>query len=120
MNRLLHYGIAAVVVGMTTGLAVAGGYDDEHGSETKAWHDKEMDHKMMMMGKHEMSGTVESIDPKTGWLKVKTGEGTLDVHFPPDSIKDLKTGDTITVHLSFSKKGGTMKGGEKMDDKMMK
>ncbi len=127
MKKLLPYGIAAVIACMTTGTAVAGGYDDEYGGEAKAWHDKDMHEKDMghKMGKHGMSGTIESIDQKTGWLKVKTEEGSLNVHFPPDSLKDLKNGDTITVYLSFSKggetmKGSKMKGGEKMDDKMMK
>ncbi len=123
MNKVLRYGIAATIACMTTGLAVAGEYDsgsDEYGhSDTRAWHDKGMGHTMMM-GKHAMSGTIETIDQKTGWLKVKTGEGSLNVHFPPAAIKDLKAGDEITVHLSFTKGGekGEMKGMK--DGEMMK
>ncbi len=63
-------------------------------------------------GEHSMSGTITKIDHNTGMVSVKTGAGTLDVHFPPAEIKDLKEGDTITVNLSFSK-GGMEKKEEK-------
>ncbi|MEW5944095.1 MAG: hypothetical protein AB1710_09645 [Pseudomonadota bacterium] len=58
---------------------------------------------MKCMGKHSMTGTIKEIDPKTGTLAVKTEAGDLRLHFPPSSLKDLKVGDTITVHMSFSK-----------------
>jgi hypothetical protein len=32
-----------------------------------------------------------------------TGTGDLHLHFPPDTVKDLKDGDKITVHLGFTK-----------------
>jgi hypothetical protein len=63
-------------------------------------------------GEHSMSGTISKIDHKTGMVTVKTGAGNLDVHFPPNDIKDLKEGDTITVNLSFTK-GGMEKKEEK-------
>ncbi len=67
-----------------------------------------------MMGEHKMAGTVEKIDHKTGRVTVKTGEGPLNLHFPPPSLKDLKEGDAITVQMGFTKGGGVMKGGEMM------
>lgn len=62
-----------------------------------------------MMGQHPMSGTVTKIDHKTGMLTLKTGVGNLQLHFPPSSLEGVKEGDTITVHLAFSK--GTATGG---------
>ena len=55
------------------------------------------------MGKHEMTGTVEKINQGTGMIELKTGVGTLNLHFPPASIKDLKVGDTISANLSYTK-----------------
>lgn len=57
-------------------------------------------------GEHSMSGTISRIDHSNGKVTVKTGEGNLDVHFPPQSIANLKKGDTITVHLGFSEGAG--------------
>lgn len=57
------------------------------------------------IGKHDMTGTIEKIDPAKGLVELKTDVGTLNLHFPPAAIKDLKKGDTITVNLSY-KKGG--------------
>ena len=56
-----------------------------------------------MMGEHDMTGTIERIDHKTGVVKLETKPHDLELHFPPDSIKDLKKGDKITVHMSFKK-----------------
>jgi len=57
----------------------------------------------MMMGMHKMTGTVGNIDHAKGVLMLKTGAADMTLHFSPDSIKDLKEGDTITVKLGFSK-----------------
>ncbi|MDQ2971740.1 MAG: hypothetical protein M3R20_01980 [Pseudomonadota bacterium] len=54
-----------------------------------------------MMGQHDMSGTVTSVNSK-GITMVKTDDGILKVHFP-DASQNLKKGDKITLHLSYSK-----------------
>jgi hypothetical protein len=54
-------------------------------------------------GKHSMTGTITMIDHTTGMLTLKTSEGDLKLHFPPPTVQKLKEGDTITVHLSYSK-----------------
>ena len=59
------------------------------------------DHRMM--GEHEMTGTIGSIDHKTGVVKLETKPHDMELHFPPDALKDLKKGDKITVHMSFKK-----------------
>jgi hypothetical protein len=58
---------------------------------------------MMPHGHHSVSGTISKLDHEKGMVSLQTGAGTLELHFPPQSIADLKEGDSITVHLSFSK-----------------
>ena len=58
--------------------------------------------KSKMMGSHKMSGTVDNIDHEKGMLTLKSSAPDMMLHFPPDSIKDLKNGDTITINIGFS------------------
>ena len=51
-------------------------------------------------GQHDMAGTVQSVDPN-GMVSVQTGLGNLTVHFP-DAAQNLKKGDKIILHLSYS------------------
>lgn len=55
------------------------------------------------LGEHAMSGTVTDIDHETGKLSLNTQVGELDLHFPPQALKDVKEGDQLTVHLGFMK-----------------
>ncbi|HET7359750.1 MAG TPA: hypothetical protein VFJ04_06345 [Rhodanobacteraceae bacterium] len=55
------------------------------------------------MGVHDMPGTVTSIDKSTGMIRVTTEGKQLRLHFPPASLANVNKGDTITLHLSFSK-----------------
>lgn len=52
---------------------------------------------------HKMPATVTAVDSKTGIVEVNTGGMSLRVHFPPSSVATLKTGDTITLHMGYSK-----------------
>jgi len=61
-----------------------------------------------MMGEHEMSGTVQKINHEKGTFQLKTHEALLSLHFPPAAIKDVKNGDTLTVHLAFKKGASSM------------
>ena len=54
-------------------------------------------------GEHVMSGTISKIDHSTGKLDLKTEEGTLVLHFPPDAMKNLKEGDQAAVSLEIAK-----------------
>lgn len=56
-----------------------------------------------MMGTHQMAGTVTKINHKTGKVTVNTEAGKMDVHFPSGDIQDLKKGDTINVHLGYTR-----------------
>ncbi len=53
-------------------------------------------------GAHRMPATVTSADPATGLVKIDSAGMALVVHFPPASMKDLKPGDKITLHLGYS------------------
>jgi hypothetical protein len=54
-------------------------------------------------GEHTVRGTITALDQRTGLLSLRTSAGDLTLHFPPPSMRDLKEGDAITVHLAFKK-----------------
>jgi hypothetical protein len=56
-----------------------------------------------MMGMHDMAATVNAVDAKTGLVDVTAGGLALKLHFPPASLVNVKMGDSITVHLAFTK-----------------
>jgi hypothetical protein len=58
-----------------------------------------------MMGRHSMEGTVTRVDAKKGWVHVKTEEGTMIVHVPPDTLQGVKKGDSVTVDLAIKDNG---------------
>lgn len=65
-------------------------------------------HDMAHMGgksdnMHMMPGTVIKTDKKTGLLDVMSHGYALKLHFPPASLAGLKPGDTVTLHLGFTK-----------------
>jgi hypothetical protein len=62
---------------------------------------------MKHQGEHSMRGTVTDIDHTTGMLSLKTEAGELELHFPPQALKEVKEGDQLTVHLGFSTGGVT-------------
>lgn len=55
-----------------------------------------------LMGSHKMSGTVEDIDKEKGVVDLNTDVGDLKLHFPPQSLTNVKEGDRIEVQLGFS------------------
>lgn len=82
---------------------------DEYGKgNAQSWDDKGTEN--MLMGKHSMGVTIEAIDHKTGFMKLKSGMGEMTIHFPAPTIKDLKKGDKINVNLSYTKEGEMNKG----------
>lgn len=52
---------------------------------------------------HKMPATVTAVDEKTGLVDVTSAGMALKVHFPPAALAGLKAGDTITLHLGFTK-----------------
>ncbi len=61
-------------------------------------------------GRHTMEGEVTRIDQNKGTVSVKTAEGTLDLHFPPSALANIKKGDRVSVELALKQEmsGGTM------------
>ncbi len=62
------------------------------------------------MGEHSMMGTVSKVGHKDGKLKLKTPEGTLNLHFPPSDLETINKGDILTVYLSFARNESAAKG----------
>ena len=54
-------------------------------------------------GEHVMSGTITKIDHDSGKLSMDAEGTTLDLHFPPPAIKDMKDGDRVAVEMSISR-----------------
>lgn len=72
-------------------------------SATAAQEMKHEDMKSAAMGMHDMAATVTEVDHKTGMVDVESMNMKLKVHFPANSVADLKKGDKITLHLGYSK-----------------
>jgi hypothetical protein len=60
---------------------------------------------MDMKGRHSMDGEVTKVDPKRGWVDVKTSEGSMKLHFPPGALAEVKKGDRVTVDLAIKDNG---------------
>ena len=56
-------------------------------------------------GKHSMDGEVTKVDAKKGWIDVKTSEGSMKLHFPPEALADIKKGNRVTVDLAIKDNG---------------
>lgn len=67
-----------------------------------------------MSGHHEMTGEVTKVDAKKGWVDVKTSEGSMKLHFPPDALQSVKKGDSITVDLGMTHVASGKSTGHKM------
>ena len=53
-------------------------------------------------GTHTMDGKVTKVNPKKGWVDVKTPEGSMKLHFPPPALDGVKTGDSVTIELGMT------------------
>lgn len=73
--------------------------------------EKGMHGSCMMEGSHSMTGTVDKIDQAKGVLTLKYGSSEMLLHFPPAALKEVRDGDTITVHLGFTKETMPKKSG---------
>jgi hypothetical protein len=87
MNSLRAVSLAAALMVASVGVAAAQSTPDQ------------------MTGRHTMEGKVTSVSAKTGWVHVKTSEGTIIVHFPPAALAEVKKGDTIAVDLAMKDNG---------------
>lgn len=93
---------AVLSLGMASG-AYAGDMGDMHMSgDSKGMDMSHGNMKGMMMGMHTMPATVDKVDHQTGMVDATSEGMKLQVHFPPASLKSVKAGDKITLHLGFA------------------
>jgi len=57
------------------------------------------------MNRHTMDGQVTKVDAKKGWIDVKTSEGSMKLHFPPEALANVKKGDSVSVELGLKDNG---------------
>jgi hypothetical protein len=51
----------------------------------------------------EITGTVKSVNPRSGKLVLETVEGPVNVKFPSDAVQGIKQGDIVTVSVGLVK-----------------
>jgi ferric-dicitrate binding protein FerR (iron transport regulator) len=51
----------------------------------------------------EVTGTVKSVDQKSGKLILDTVDGPVNVTFPADAVQAIKVGDEVTVAVALLK-----------------
>ena len=51
----------------------------------------------------EITGTVKSVNPRSGKLVLETVEGPVNVKFPSDAVQSIKQGDIVTVSVGLVK-----------------
>ena len=66
-----------------------------------------------MSGHHTMEALVTKVDAKKGWIDVKTSEGSMKLHYPPEALANLKKGDSVTVELGIKDNGPAPSGSMK-------
>ena len=92
------------VLAMTTGLLMLGGTMAAAQMPKPAGD---------MMGRHTMEGQVTKVDAKKGWIDVKTAEGSMKLHFPPEALANVKKGDSVSVELGLKDNGPAPSGSVK-------
>jgi len=53
-------------------------------------------------GEHRFTGKVTAVDHDTGLVTLATSGNTLNLHFPKDSLKNVQTGDRLTVETAYA------------------
>lgn len=103
VNRRNHRSMGLLALSMVLAAGTAFAHDPPAtDAPPDAMHQGKMDH-MKGDSMHMMSATVDAIDHTSGIVDVTAGGMKLKVHFPPASLASVNTGDTITLHLGFTK-----------------
>jgi hypothetical protein len=99
MKQLTVAVVTLGVVGMMAGPALAGSSSsaDTRGTSHTSFTTSQVGYE----AQHTMTGTVTSIDRKTGRLSLKTDEGKLMLHFPPSKVQNITDGERVTVELGI-------------------
>jgi hypothetical protein len=69
------------------------------------------------MDRHTMDGQVTKVDAKKGWIDVKTAEGSMKLHFPPEALANVKKCDSVSVELGLKDNGHAPSGSMKSQPK---
>jgi len=51
----------------------------------------------------EVTGQVQTVDPRSGMLTLKTVDGPVNVRFPAAAVQGIKPGDQVTVAFGIVK-----------------
>jgi len=51
----------------------------------------------------EVTGQVESVDARTGTLRLQTVDGPMTIRFPPAAVQGITKGDPVTVAFGIVK-----------------
>ena len=90
-SQMMQKSLAVLTAGLVAaGLCLGTALAETPHKKKATWH-----------GAHTMSGTVTEVDHTTGMLSLNTHEGELKLHFPPETLKEVKNGDSLTVSLGF-------------------
>jgi hypothetical protein len=95
----LVFGAAPALAG-GQGKSAAGGSDQYKGTTAKPADAGNF------AGRHTMEGEVTKVDSSKGTMSVKTAEGTMDLHFPPSALANIKKGDRVAVELALKPANG--------------
>jgi hypothetical protein len=76
---------------------------DSKATESKAATTETHAAKGEAKGHHSMTGEVTKVDSKKGWVDVKTPEGSMKLHFPPEALQNVHKGDNVTVELGLTR-----------------
>lgn len=55
------------------------------------------------MGAQDLPMTVTAVNPSTGELEGRAGEAALKLYFPPSTLAQVRVGDRLSVHMSFTR-----------------
>jgi hypothetical protein len=69
------------------------------------------------MDRHTMDGQVTKVDAKKGWIDVKTADGSMKLHFPPEALANVKKGDSVSIELGLKDNGPAPSGSVKSQPK---
>jgi hypothetical protein len=102
-SLLTRIALVASMVVMASGVALAQSSTDKPTTDRTAPRmstDTSMADKTA--GRHVIEGKVTKVDAKKGWIDVKTDDGSMKLHFPPDALQTVKAGDSVSVELAMS------------------
>lgn len=71
-----------------------------HGQQTRSGSQAEV---VASAFSAEVTGTVKNVNEKSGKLVLETADGPVNVVFPAEAVRGIKSGDQITVSVALIK-----------------